>query len=1159
MSFVHLHTHTEYSLLDGASRIDELIRAAKDANMEAIAITDHGVMYGAVEFYKTAHKEGIKPIIGCEVYVAPRSRFNKEGRADKEYAHLVLLAKDATGYQNLIKLVSLAFTEGYYYKPRIDYDLLEEHSEGLICLSACLAGDIPQFLLNGNYDEAKKLAIRLKNMFPGDFYIELQDHGIQEQKQILPLLIKLARELALPLVATNDIHYVHKEDAQMHDVLLCVQTGKTLDDPDRMRFGTDEFYLKTEEEMTSLFSFVPEAIENTAKVAQKCNFDFEFGNIHIPYYEVPDGLTAAEYLHKLGIEGLNKKFKAVTPEITERFEYEFNMIKRMGYVEYYLIVWDYINFAHSADIVVGPGRGSGAGSLVAYAIGITNIDPLKYNLLFERFLNPERVSMPDFDVDFCFERRGEVIEYVKRKYGADHVAQIATFGTMKARAVIRDVGRVMNLPYGDVDRIAKMIPRELGVTVDRALEVNPELREACNDKSIQTLIDYAKRLEGLPRNASTHAAGVVISKNPVDTYVPLCLNGEMVATQYVAKYLEQLGLLKMDFLGLRTLTVIRDTLEFVRQRTGEKIDLSEIGFEDQNIYKLISAGDCDGVFQLESNGMRSFMKELKPSRFEDIVAGIALYRPGPMESIPKYIFGKSNPDKVEYDHPVMKKTLDVTYGCMVYQEQVMQIVRDVAGYSLGRSDIMRRAMSKKDKKTMEFERHVFIYGLEEDGKVVVEGAIRRGIDEQTAIKIFDKINAFAEYAFNKSHAAAYAVVAYQTAFLKCYYPIEFMASMLNSLLGDEAQTSRYIGYLREHNVAVLPPDVNYSVSGFAPVDNQNAIRFGLSAIKNVGISGVKSIVRERERGGEFKSLDDFATRTATMGDVNKRMVESLIKAGAFDFTGYTRRSLLMSFENVLDGAESRTKNSLVGQFSLFDDMSLAPQLASSQIKEYPEYPRLQFLALEKEMLGIYLSGHPLERYEKQVKATGFDLSQIRTETDENGDTVVSEELMSLDNQDVKLVGIITEIRKKATKSGSMMAFLTVEDSYSSITALCFPKTLAMYGSQIYEDAIVMLCGKLSIRDEEQPAIMVNAIYPATEDSLENGTDVFVRINDSNKEKLQSLKSIITENPGDGRVVLYYEAQKLKQVLEKKISTAEETVGRLKQLFGDENVKTVKKQ
>ncbi len=1159
MSFVHLHTHTEYSLLDGASRIDELCSAAKEAGMDALAITDHGVMYGAVEFYNAAHKYGIKPIIGCEVYVAPRSRFNKEGKADKEYAHLVLLAKNAEGYQNLIKLVSLAYTEGYYYKPRIDYDLLEKHSEGLICLSACLAGDIPQFLLQGRYDDALALAGRLKKMFPGDFYIELQDHGIPEQRQILPQLIKLARELELPIVATNDIHYVHKEDAEMHDVLLCIQTGKTLDDPDRMKFQTDEFYLKTEAEMASLFPNVPEAISNTELVAQKCNFDFEFGNIHIPYYEVPDGLTAAEYLYKLGIEGLEKKYPEVTDTIKERFEYEFNMIKHMGYVEYYLIVWDYINFARSADIVVGPGRGSGAGSLVAYAVGITNIDPLKYNLLFERFLNPERVSMPDFDVDFCFERRGEVIEYVKRKYGADHVAQIATFGTMKARAVIRDVGRVMNIPYADVDRIAKMIPRELNVTIDRALEVNPELRDAMSDPQIEKLIGFGKKLEGLPRNASTHAAGVVISKNPVDTYVPLCLNGEMVATQYIAKYLEKLGLLKMDFLGLRTLTVIRDTLEFIRQRTGESLDLSSVGFDDRNIYKLISAGDCDGVFQLESNGMRSFMKELKPSCFEDIVAGIALYRPGPMDSIPKYIFGKSNPDKVEYDHPIMKNTLDVTYGCMVYQEQVMQIVRDVAGYSLGRSDIMRRAMSKKDKKTMEFERQVFIYGLEEDGKIVVEGAIRRGIDEATAIKIFDKINAFAQYAFNKSHAAAYAVVAYQTAYLKCYYPLEFMAAMLNSLLGDEAQTSRYIRYLREHDVEVLPPDVNTSVSGFAPVKDKNAIRFGLSAVKNVGISGVKSLVKEREADGEYRSLDDFAERTANMTDVNKRMVESLIKAGAFDFTGYSRKSLLAGYEAVLDGAQNRIKNCIVGQFSLFDGMDTVTEtLSGNSIKETGEYPRLQFLALEKEMLGVYISGHPLERYASQIKKNGFDLSQIIPESDEDGETVISDEMMRLDNTEVRFIGIITSIRKKATKSGSMMAFLTVEDMYSSITALVFPTTLAKFGSQIFEDNIVSVCGKLSVRDEEQPTVLVDAIYPVQEDGTEENISVFIRAEDENDARLNDLKALMPHIKGGAEVIIYYEKKRMKQKLLTGIDANDRNISRICAIFGVENVKKVKK-
>ncbi len=1155
MGFVHLHTHTEYSLLDGASRIDDIVSAAKEANMNALAITDHGVMYGAVEFYKTAKKYGVKPIIGCEVYVAPRSRFDKQGKADKEYAHLLLLVKNEEGYQNLIKLVSLAFTEGYYYKPRIDYDLLEKYSSGLVCLSACLAGDIPQYLLNGKYDEAKTLAVRLKNMFPDSFYIELQDHNIQEQKQILPLLIKLARELELPLVATNDVHYVRREDAEMHDVLLCVQTGKTLDDPDRMRFETPEFYLKTEEEMTELFGFVPEAISNTQVIADACNFDFEFGNTHIPYYEVPDGLTAAEYLYKLGLEGINKKYPVVTEEIKERFEYEFNMIKRMGYVEYYLIVWDYINYAKSVDIVVGPGRGSGAGSLVAYAIGITNIDPLKYNLLFERFLNPERVSMPDFDVDFCFERRGEVIEYVKRKYGVDHVAQIATFGTMKARAVIRDVGRVMNLPYADVDKIAKMIPRELGVDIDRALEVNPELRDACSDPKIEKLIFFAKKLEGLPRNASTHAAGVVISKNPVDTYVPLCVNGEMVATQYVAKYLEQLGLLKMDFLGLRTLTVIRDTLDFIEKATGTKPDLSSIGFNDTNVYNLIGTGECDGIFQLESNGMRSFMKELKPSCFEDIVAGIALFRPGPMDSIPKYIFGKENPEKVEYQHPIMKKTLEVTYGCMVYQEQVMQIVRDVAGYSLGRSDIMRRAMSKKDQATMEFERQVFIHGLEEDGVVTVPGAVRNGIDEKTANEIFDKITVFAQYAFNKSHAAAYAVVAYQTAYLKCYYPLEFMAATLNSLLGDEVKTARYIGYCREHNIEVLSPDLNSSASGFAPV-NEKAIRFGLSAVKNVGISGVKSIIKERESKGAFKSLDDFATRTVNMGDVNKRMVESLIKAGAFDFTGYSRHSLLNSFETVLDGAASRNKNVIEGQISLFDDESVKSTLSTQTIKEIGEYPRLQFLALEKEMLGVYLSGHPLERYGEQVKKLGFDLSQIAFEKDESGENIISDELMRLDNKDVKFIGIVTGIRKKTTKSGSMMAFLTIEDLYSSIVGLVFPATLARCSSYIYEDAVVLVSGKLSVRDEEQPTILVNSVFPATEDLNEENFEIWIRINTTNSNNIEEKIEQVERMSGRGSIVLYYEAQKAKRVLMKKINNQEEEISKLKEIFGENNIKIV---
>ena len=1157
MGFVHLHTHTEYSLLDGASRVEELVKACKELGMDALAITDHGVMYGAVEFYKAAQKHGIKAIIGCEVYVAPRSRFDKAGKADKEYAHLVLLAKNREGYQNLIKLVSLAYTQGYYYKPRIDYDLLEQHSNGLVCLSACLAGDIPQLLLNGNFEEAKALASRLKDMFPGDFYIEIQDHNIPEQKQVLPQLIKLARALDLPLVATNDVHYIFKEDAQMHDVLLCVQTGKTLDDPNRMRFSTEEFYLKSEEEMLSLFDNVPEAISNTVEIAEKCDFHFEFGNIHIPFYEVPDGLSAEEYLCKLGMEGLNKKYPVVNDEIKARFDYEYNMIKRMGYVEYYLIVWDYINYARSVDIVVGPGRGSGAGSLVAYAIGITNIDPIKYNLLFERFLNPERVSMPDFDVDFCFERRGEVIEYVKRKYGADHVAQIATFGTMKARAVIRDVGRVMNLPYAEVDKIAKMIPRELDITVERALKVNPELRDACSDPQIEKLIYFAQKLEGLPRNASTHAAGVVISKNPVDTYVPLCVNGEMVATQYVAKYLEQLGLLKMDFLGLRTLTVIRDTLEFIKARTGKKLDISAIDFDDANVYKLIGQGECDGIFQLESNGMRAFMKELKPSCFEDIVAGIALYRPGPMDSIPKYIFGKENPEKVEYQHPIMKNVLEVTYGCMVYQEQVMQIVRDVAGYSLGRSDIMRRAMSKKDQKAMEFERQVFIHGLEEDGKITVPGAVRNGIPEATANAIFDKIAVFAQYAFNKSHAAAYAVVAYQTAYLKCYYPLEFMAAMLNSLLGDEAKTARYIGYCREHGITVLPPDVNSSVSGFLP-EGENSIRFGLSAIKNVGISGVNSIVKEREKNGIYSSLDDFAQRTVYMSDVNKRMVESMIKAGAFDFTKFSRRALLSGFEAVLDGAQNRSKNSLEGQLSLFDDVEIAESVRFDSIKETGEFQRLQFLTLEKEMLGVYLSGHPLERYTQSIKNIGFDLSEIRVEPDDDGESILSEDILRLDNKDVKLIGIITSIRKKTTKNGSMMAFITIEDLYSSITGLVFPQTLLKCGSYIYNDAIVLVTGKLSIGEEEQLTILINNIVPAQEDDEKSDVEVWIRINPQNRKSVEEFKNNVKNIQGNGKAIIYYEKERLKEQLGTNIAYDDNTIKSIKEKFGYENVKIVKK-
>ena len=1156
--FTHLHTHTEYSLLDGAARINALLSRAKELGMDSLAITDHGVMFGAVDFYKAAQKHGIKPIIGCEVYVAPRGRQFKEGKMDKEYAHLVLLAENEKGYYNLIKLVSIGFTEGHYYKPRIDYEILEQLSEGIICLSACLAGDIPQLLLQGMTQEAKNLAMRLKTMFsPDRFFIEIQDHGIAEQKQVLPLLIKLARECDIPLVATNDIHYVDKADAQAHDVLLCVQTAKLLDEPNRMRFETNEFYLKSEEEMKEVFSFVPDALENTVKIAERCNFDYEFGNIHLPYFEVPKDKTPASYMREIAEAGLLKKYKVITPQVRERFEYEFNMIEQMGYIEYYLIVWDFIYFAKGKDIMVGPGRGSGAGSIVAYAMDITNIDPLKYNLLFERFLNPERVSMPDFDIDFCFERRGEVIDYVNEKYGKENVAQIITFGTMGARSVLRDVGRVLNIPYGEVDRIAKMVPHNLDMTIEKAIEVNPELRQQIEENpEIARLVEMAQKLEGLPRHASTHAAGVVISGKPVVEYVPLSTSDNVITTQFTMKALESLGLLKMDFLGLRTLTVIRDAVDFIFKRTGNKLDLYSLELDDPEIYKMLSNADTDGVFQLESAGMRSFMKELRPTGFEDIIAGISLYRPGPMESIPRYVAGKRNPAEIKYLHPILEPILSVTYGCMVYQEQVMQIVRDVAGYSLGRSDIMRRMMSKKDRAAMEKERDVFIYGLEKDGQVQVEGALLRGVSESVAIEIFEQMRTFAQYAFNKSHAAAYGVVAYQTAFLKRYYPLEFMSAMLNSFLGNALKASQYIQYCREHNIAVLPPNINKSQPRFFP--DAEGIRFGLAAVKNVGISAVEFIVQERESNGEFKGLQDFSERCIKSGEINKRMVESLIKAGAFDDLGHTRRSLAGAYEAIIDGVQSNAKNSLAGQVSLFsnDNADIKKFVEKDNIRAIEEYPKHILLTMEKQMLGVYVSGHPLEKYIDLIKQIGFDTSMVAL-GEEGGDEQAIIEAGLSDNKEIKCIGIITAIKQKTTKNNNMMAFVTLEDIYGSIEVIVFPTVYSKYSSLLKEDEIVLIKGKLNLKEDEGAKIIADEVTPISQ--LDSGTFkiIWVKITEGNKTYQDELRTFIVANPGNTSVVLYYEQLKQKKELDIKINANEQTIVQLAAMFGAENIKKVK--
>lgn len=1166
--FTHLHVHTEYSLLDGACRIKPLVARAKELGCDALAITDHGAMYGVVEFYKECKAQGIKPIIGCEVYVAPRSMTDKEGRADKDYAHLILLVQNAQGYQNLIRLVSEGFTRGFYYKPRIDYDLLSRFSEGLICTSACIGGDIPQLLLGGDWDGAEALAKRLSAMFPGRFYIELQDHGLAPQHTVNPQLIKLARKLDIPLICTNDAHYINREDAAAHDILLCIQTGKTLADPDRMRFETQEFYLKSPEEMQQLFSYVPDALENTCKIAQSCNYDFIFGQLKLPYYQLPEGLTAPQYMRKIAQEGLRRRYPSPTKEVLDRFEYELAMIEKMGYVEYYLIVWDYVHYAKTHGVVVGPGRGSGAASIVAYCMDITTLDPIRYNLLFERFLNPERVSMPDFDVDFEPEGRGRVIDYVTAKYGSENVAQIVTFGTMKARLAVRDVGRAMNLSYAECDRVAKLIPFSLDMTLDKALKENPELRAlADSDERIKHLIDYSKILEGAPRHTSTHAAGVVITERPVYEYVPLAVNDGMPVTQFTMKTLEKLGLLKMDFLGLRTLSVVRDALELIRRRFNTAPDIYNMPFDDPEVYKMLSRGDTDGVFQLESGGMRSFMKELMPSCFEDIIAGIALYRPGPMQSIPKYVEGKKHPERVTYLHPILEKSLAVTYGCMVYQEQVMQVVRDMAGYSLGRSDLMRRAMSKKEAATMAKEREIFINGLTENGVTVVKGAVNNGVDKATAEKVFDQISSFAAYAFNKAHAACYAVVAYQTAYLKHYYPSEFMAAMLNSFLGDGARAALYIQYCRDQGIRVLPPHVNFSGENFT-VEADGAIRFGMAAVKNVGVSAARAIAEERRRSGLFEDLHDFVSRTVSLSEVNKRSVECLIKAGALDNLGSTRRALAMAYEDVIDAAATGAKQQIEGQISFFsmEDAQPAPK---ETVPEYPEYELPVILTMEKEMLGVYISGHPMDKYAHLMRAAGFNTSMLQSDSDE-GVTGAS-----LDGRAVECVGIVSSMRTKVSKAGNMLGFAVLEDLYGTVEVMLFPKIYERYSHMLQPETIVRVRGRISAKEDEMPKLLADSVSvvsaeeasgapaahspeaetPSTAEPAASKRTVFIRIADHNSAFSDALDALLDRFPGTDTAVLYFPnlSGGSKKVLSRKISY-ESARADLEALFGADNVR-----
>ena len=1150
MNFTHLHVHTEYSLLDGSNKIKEYVDRVKALGMDSAAITDHGVMYGVIDFYRAARAAGINPILGCEVYVAPGSRFDREaGSGDDRYYHLVLLAENNQGYSNLMKIVSKGFVEGFYYKPRVDLSLLEKYHEGIIALSACLAGEVARFLTRGMYEDAKKAALRYQDIFgKGNFFLELQDHGIPEQQNVNQQLLKMHRETGIELVATNDVHYTLAEDAQPHDVLLCLQTGKKLADEDRMRYEGGQYYVKSPEEMERLFPYAPEALENTHKIAQRCHVEIEFGVTKLPKFDVPEGYTSWEYLNELCFRGLEERYQPVTEELKERLNYELSTIRNMGYVDYFLIVWDFIKYARDHDIMVGPGRGSAAGSLVAYTLGITQLDPIRYDLLFERFLNPERVSMPDIDVDFCFERRQEVIDYVRRKYGDDCVVQIVTFGTLAARGVIRDVGRVMDLPYAQVDTIAKMIPQELNITIDKALQMNPELKKVYEDqKEIHDLIDTAKRLEGLPRHTSMHAAGVVISQKDVSEYVPLSRASDgSIVTQFTMTTLEELGLLKMDFLGLRTLTVIQNAVHLIEQDAGVKLDMQHIDYNDKKVLDSLGTGRSDGVFQLESAGMKNFMKELKPQSLEDVIAGISLYRPGPMDFIPQYIRGKNRPDTIKYDCPQLEPILKPTYGCIVYQEQVMQIVRNLAGYTLGRSDLVRRAMSKKKAAVMEKERQNFVYGNEAEG---VPGCIANGISEQTANKIYDDMIDFAKYAFNKSHAAAYAVVSYQTAFLKYYYPVEFMAALMTSVIEMPTKVAEYIQVCRQMNIKILPPDVNRGAYGFS-VDN-GAIRYGLSAIKSVGRPVINALVEEREANGEYRSLKDFIERLT--GTVNKRAIENFIKAGALDCLEGNRRQKMLVYSQIVDSIAQEKKNSFAGQMSLFDLVS------DEEKKEYEirmpdveEYDKEMILAFEKDVLGIYLSGHPLERYrnimEKMISAKTTDFQP----DEESGIPKV------YDGQKVIIGGMITEKTIKYTRNNKVMAFLTVEDLLGTVEIVVFPRDYEKWQSMLNEDARVFVQGRVNAEDDKPSKLILEKVR-AFEDMPQ---ELWIQFKDKAEyaEKEQELLETLKGYAGVSAVVIYLKdvnaMKRLPAGYHARISDS--LTGELRKKYGESNVKVVER-
>ena len=1151
MNFTHLHVHTEYSLLDGSNKIQEYVNRVKELGMDSAAITDHGVMYGVIDFYRAARAAGINPVLGCEVYVAPGSRFDREiGSGDDRYYHLVLLAENNQGYANLMKIVSKSFVEGFYYKPRVDLQLLEKYHEGLIALSACLAGEVARFLTRGMYEDAKAAALRYQDIFgKGNFFLELQDHGIPEQQNVNQQLLKMHRETGIELVATNDVHYTLAEDAQPHDVLLCLQTGKKLSDENRMRYDGGQYYVKSPEEMERLFPYATEALENTHKIAQRCHVEIEFGVTKLPKFDVPQGYTSWEYLNELCFKGLEERYQPVTEELKERLNYELSTIKNMGYVDYFLIVWDFIRYARDHDIMVGPGRGSAAGSLVAYTLGITQLDPIRYDLLFERFLNPERVSMPDIDVDFCFERRQEVIDYVRRKYGDDCVVQIVTFGTLAARGVIRDVGRVMDLPYAQVDTIAKMIPQELNITIDKALKMNPELKKTYEEQpEIHDLIDTARRLEGLPRHTSMHAAGVVISQKDVSEYVPLsrAQDGSIV-TQFTMTTLEELGLLKMDFLGLRTLTVIQNAVHLIEQDTGVHLDMQKIDYNDKKVLDSLGTGRSDGVFQLESAGMKNFMKELKPQNLEDIIAGISLYRPGPMDFIPQYIKGKNNPESITYDCPQLEPILAPTYGCIVYQEQVMQIVRDLAGYTLGRSDLLRRAMSKKKGDVMQKERQNFVYGNPDEG---VPGCIANGIDEKTANKIYDEMIDFAKYAFNKSHAAAYAVVSYQTAWLKYYYPVEFMAALMTSVIDNPGKVSEYIYSCRQMGIKILPPDINKGEGSFS-VDSGN-IRYGLAAIKSIGKPVIESIIKERKNGGPFSNLKDFIERLSGK-EVNKRTIESFIKSGAFDSLGGTRKQFMVVYVQILDQVNRERKYSMTGQLSLFDIVS-DDQKSEFDIPlpDVGEYEKETKLAFEKEVLGVYLSGHPLEDYEekwrKNISRTTLDFQL----DDETGRTKVHDGAKEI------VGGMITNKTIKYTKTNKVMAFITLEDLVGSVEVVIFPRDFEKNQMYLNEEAKVFIKGRVSEEDDAASKLICEQVIPFAQTRKE------LWLQYPNKETyLQQegmLQDILKVSEGMDEVIIYCKKEKAVKRLPKgwNVTADEVLLSRLTNYLGESCVKVIEK-